>query len=303
VTNLVLDDSRRIGDLLDEKIPLEGRRDAYKALVVEKYSDAIPTKEEDAVKFVESNFEKARESHWTQLSRKMGENFIGIFMAGYTNPNDQNLMGNISVDVGICDTMDLSRMRHPSEYHSLLAHAFGGLMGLYETSGHEKTDFFKSKYLRMMLDGCFGEKEGGKLFASIKKEFDGITADKYGVKSLKAVGLITDEFVRLAGSDEKSVWQMNDLEFLGFIEKDDGLMKRIEFKREWLDEFRRAMNTGGIVDRTDAGGIKLANAHEELEYFRSHADMQLRSYSAMTITERGHEVRREYERKFGPLEG
>jgi len=298
VTNAVIDDSRRIGELLDTDGPLEGRQSAYKAMVVEKFGPICPASE-DEVSFVKRNFEAAREKHWNRLCQRVGKNLRAMFDAGFTNPRDQGLIGNISIDGGLCDTVDLAPMRRPKEFHSTLLPALAGLSQFYEVAGFNRADFFRSEHFKTLLRKSLWPEHADQLFERVTAFIQPNDPDVWGVKALRAVGLVADEFIRMAGVDERSVWEMEDMEVLRMLRSNQSLLDSTGVSRHSLRELENSLQLGIQVRKTSGKRVTLADPKEELDYLRGQADITLRCNTAMSMQENSAELEREYRKKFG----
>jgi hypothetical protein len=298
VTNVVLDDSRRIDDLMEEKVPLDGRRMAYLAVCTEKYGPELADGVREA-EHVSRNFPAAREKHWALLSENVGRNLMAIFKSGLTNPHDQNLIGNFSIDGGLADVMDLARMRNPKEFHSTVLHAFSGLAEYYEVAGYGRHEFFLSRHFGSLLESCFGAEAGGTLNRRIKSMVSGLPANRSEAYLGVAAGLVADEFVKLAGASERSVWQLSDAEFMAHLGGDVSLQVRANVGAESLGAISRSIATGFPLYLTEDGVRSAVSARNELNRLRSLADVFLRAESSMSMKEHNQDLAGIYREKFG----
>ncbi|MDD5112019.1 MAG: hypothetical protein PHG85_05700 [Candidatus Altiarchaeota archaeon] len=298
-TNVVLDDSRRAGDLLDLKFPLEAVQDAYKAIVVEKYAKEKLTAQDDPIKFMETHLDEARDAHWSRMCRNVGKNLRAMFDAGFTNPYDRNMIGNISLDGGLCDVVDLSRMKHKREFHSTLNDVLGGLSLVYKVAGLNPTDFFLSRHFKGLLKESLGEKEAERLSERMGSFIREGESDNDGVKRAKAIGLVTDSFLKSAGINETSVWEMDDRAFLDMLALNEGLRKKANIDPRSVEQIRHSLTTGQPVYGS-AGGpwIMVSDIPSALERYKVGADLYLRSETGRDMQENFAEIKREYAEKY-----
>ncbi|MFH1788271.1 MAG: hypothetical protein ABH834_02685 [Candidatus Altiarchaeota archaeon] len=296
VTNVCLDDTRRIEEWIpgpETWIPevreqsnsesREGFKLAYKALVVEKYAERPPGNA-DMTEFTESHFQEARKAHWTRLCTRVGRNINASYNAGLTNPRDQNLAGNISIDGGLADALDLCPMRLPTEFTSFVYHALMPLSEFYETAGFRREDFFTSEHFRLIANETLGEQRGQQLMLEMHETMR--EGSETLVKATKAMGQFTDAFLSSRGITLQSVWRMDDDAFLSYLDQHADLRSELNFQRSSILEFRMAMTSGRPLYKRDDGRRVRASVSRELDRYRCNADIHLRVNSAMSMEER-----------------
>ncbi len=297
ITNVILDDSRRIDDMIGADYPLEHVRKAYRGICLAKFCDKKYW--DGPAEAAEADFEPSRERHWKRLTTNMGINLRAIFDSGLTNPKDQNLAGNFSIDGGLADSLDLARMRDPREYHSTVFHMLGSLGQYYEIAGFDRHRFYTSNHFTNLLKSCFGESDGGRLYSSIQREIGGLDRQDHDIILGKAVGMVTDEFVRRAGVEEKSVWQMNNEELMSRLESDRELREKTGVKLQSVSAIRRSISSGNpLFLRKDHVRVLCIPA-KELDWIRGDCDLELRGETAMSMREHRHDLAVMYEEKFG----
>jgi hypothetical protein len=298
VTNVVLDDTRRLEDFIDPDIELTELQKYYKWMVVSKYGPEMG-EEEDQDEYTERSFESSRDAHWTTVCANMGRNLKAMFASGLTNPRDQNFFGNISLDGGLCDTLDLARMRHSREFHSTLEAFFKKLTHLYTVAAFEDINFFASKYFKTLLDEAVGVEEAGKLTERISGFLERDEPDERETKAARAVGLLADVFQRIGGEEEKSVWEMDGLEFLGLMDGNDELRVKARLRKESIPAYRQALTEGEPVGKVVGGVAIPIDPERELDIHRMRADEELRANTAMSMVERTADLKKMFTEKFG----
>ena len=312
--NAVLDDSRRISDFLDARHGLEERRQMYAAAVVEKYApggNAVgqaglleeQTPEAAAMRwttFVEEHLEEARDVHWARLCQRIGKNLRAVFEAGLTNPANRGMVGNLSLDGGLADALDLAEFRHPREFHNFVWPVLDGLSSFYEVAGFHRSDWFSSKYFRILLESSLGAESASVILERIASFLGPGDADPRGTKRTHAIGLVTDEFVRLAGVEEKSVWAMSDKEFLALLSAGSTLRDAVGFRADSIQRVRRALRGRSPVHQGSAARSgEGVDPHEELDDVRAKADIELRARTARSLKENFSLMDEEFEQKYG----
>jgi len=306
VTTVTVDDTRRISEWIpgelehpeEADLTREGCRQAYPALVVEKYGGPI-VDDESLMRVVSERFDECRDKHWRVLCGKLSQVFNGAFSASRTNPQDQNLGENLSIEGGLADALNMCPMRDPEEFHSLIYHALFQVSQLYETAGFSQTDFFTSEHFRRLCNSTIRGDRVEPLLTEIAEsmaEAEAVTV----AKVTKAIGLYTDAFLETRGVDRPSVWKMSDAQFLDFIGADDELMDRLKFPKQHLDNFKRASQTGETVYSAGENQvftpIKLS---VELDRHRCNADLRVRLEKAMTIKQRDEFWAQQFRERFG----
>ncbi len=298
VTNAIFDDSRRIDDLLDQSKPLDGCKSAYLVVACEKYSDQRPAEGQDMKDYFDKNFPDAKDKHWEIMTGNIGKNLRAMFDSNLTNPNDQNMIGNFSIDGGLADTIDLATMRHPKEFASAVLHTFSPLTDYYKVAGSKPHEFFKSKHFATLLKGAFGQDAEG-INRQIQSRLRKVGADDLDVHVGVATGIVTDEFAKLAGVQEKSVWQKTDAEFLTDIQGDRPLLKEMHLAPSSLVQLKMSVTSGKPLSLVVRGTRKMIDPHLEVNRQRAFADLHLRAMAAMNMAERDQLLKQEYADKFG----
>ncbi|MBM4431763.1 MAG: hypothetical protein FJ026_15675 [Chloroflexi bacterium] len=312
--NAVLDDSRRIGDFLGVRRGLEERRQMYAAAVVEKYAAGgyaatqaglleEQTPEGSASRWaslVEEHLEEARDAHWTRLSQRMGKNLRAVFDAGLTNPANRGIVGDISLDGGLADVLDFAPFRHPREFHAFVWPLLDGLSSLYEVAGFCRSDWFSSKSFRILLEHSLGPESAELILERVAAFLSPGDPDPHGTKRRHAIGLVTDEFVRLAGVEERSVWVMSDDEFRALLSADNALSEAVRFRADSMQRLEGAPKTqSGVEQSRDVPKGEAVDSHEQLDYVRAKADMELRARSARSLRENLCYLDVDFEEKYG----
>ena len=298
VVNTVLDDRRRIGDFLNEHYPLDSRKKMYSAAIVEKFMLERPTSGDTS--FIEAYLDEARDRHWTDMCRRLGKNLRAVFEAGLTNPINRGLINNISLDGGLADTLDLCKARHPREFHNFLLLTLDGLSRFYEVAGFNRSNFFRSEYFRLLLKNSFGEERANAVFDRIASCVRPHDPDLRGVKRIKAIGLVTDEFMQMKGADEKSVWVMSDTEFLDMLDSDSNLLNRLGLAEKSVPAFRMALKRStSVLAKFGDGTRKATDPHGELDYWRSRADPLQRAEAALSMRENFAQMDQDFKAKYG----
>lgn len=299
VSNLVLDDTRRVGDIMDEDYPLEGNQLAYKAIVTEKYVLERPRKESDVADHVERYFDTARDLHQSRLAQRLGKNLKALFNARLTVPHDQDLMGNISLEGGLADTLDLAPMRHPREFHSTILKALSGMADLYEVAGLGADNYFSSTHFKTLLNESLGEKEAENIMRQATRLFQE-PEDPDNTKKGRLVGAVTDGFLKSAGIVEDTVWDMGDKDFMDLIGRDKEIRKKLGITRDSLTAIRQAHGKGmPLTRRHKYMGISFTDPHQELEAFRFRVDIIQRAESAMDMAEKNQWLKDRFKEKYG----
>ena len=111
--------------------------------------------------------------------------------------------------------------------------------------------------------------------------------------------MVTDEFVRRAGVEEKSVWQMNNEELMSRLESDRELREKTGVKLQSVSAIRRSISSGNpLFLRKDHVRVLCIPA-KELDWIRGDCDLELRGETAMSMREHRHDLAVMYEEKFG----
>jgi len=301
VVNVVLDDSRRIGDFLDEHYSLDARKKMYAAAMVEKFTLARPAAED--ADFIKLHLEEARDIHWTHMCQRLGKNLRAVFEAGFTNPINRGMINNISLDGGLADTLDLCRARYPREFHNFLLLVLDGLSKFYEVAGFNRSNFFRSEYFRLLLKNSIGEERANAVSDRIDSFVKPHDPDLRGMKRIKAIGLVTDEFMHMKGVEEGSVWAMNDTEFLDMLITRRDLLNRMGLVEKSIAAFGMALKRNTPVHGIFAKTHMAADPHEELDYWRSRADVLLRARTAPSMQENFAQIDKDFKTKYGVAHG
>ncbi|MFC2162742.1 hypothetical protein ACFLRF_03600 [Candidatus Altiarchaeota archaeon] len=268
VYNAVLDDTRRIDDFLDADIPRTVRKGMFRSAIGQKY-DADET---------EASIDEKMDEHWIKMAANIGANINAMYEADLNNPSNRGMAGNLSIDGGLCDSMDFAHIRESREFHSTIAHTIMPLEEFYRVSGL-KGNFYQSKYFRIMADKMLGQERAQALTEEIGKIYRPGAPGAMGSRNGKAIGLLTDAFLEGKNEQVDSVWKKDDMQFIALVNADEDLKGKLKLKHD-----------------LSAGASK-----DNLMRLRSFSDLYLRTEKAMTIRDMVAERKAEFAQKFPDL--
>jgi hypothetical protein len=153
------------------------------------------------------------------------------------------------------------------------------------------------------LKNSLGEERANAVFDRIDSFVKPHDPDLRGMKRIKAIGLTTDEFMHMKGVEEGSVWAMDDTEFLDMLITRRDLLNRMGLAEKSIPAFgitlKRNTPVQGIFDKTHLA----ADPHEELDYWRSRADVLLRAKTAPSMQENFAQLDKDFKAKYGVAHG
>ena len=270
----VLDDTRRIGEFYGDDIPRHGFADAYKAFVVERYGSPMPQGMETAafVRFVEEQFPACRERHLQEFMTNLGKTTRAVLESNLTNPQDQNLMGNISMVGGITDTRALAKMTNPNQAIGYITHLIEGLNEFGQTAGFVSGKIFTTGHFHRMLEELLGDDAKPIIEFTKKKHFrPGERFDDW-MQAKKLVGLMTDAWVRKAGGTPTGAYHLSDREMVAYLNTDCDARKISGIDARTLETFNRHLGDPRIPIVRQDGTITL---EDSLEPFRAPLERRL----------------------------
>jgi len=269
----VLDDTRRLDVFLDKRVPLEGRRDLYKAFAVERYGPRAAGMEERS--FVEAHFAACRDLHLRELFGSLGRTARAVLEAGLTNPRDQNLMGNISVCGGIADTRNLTAMIDPNQAAGLIAPLMARLNDFGEAAGFESGAIFKQPCFRELLQLFLGSSAQPVVDFMEARHFR--TGGRFddGVQLMKLIGLTTDAWVRAAGGAPAGGYHLNDADMVEYLAASPEARRRSGIDDRTLFTFQMHLRDPKRVTINRSDGV--VSLEDALEPFRASLEDRPRS--------------------------
>lgn len=143
----VPDDTRRLDMFRSEDRDMPR---IYRAFAVERFG-GTPDPEVEIEEWVAAKFDESREKHLAEFFPRLALMTRSVLGAGLTNPQDQNLAGNISVMGGITDLADLAEMERPDQAIGFIFHLLAGVDELGKAAGFSRNGIFRSEHFKSFL--------------------------------------------------------------------------------------------------------------------------------------------------------
>jgi hypothetical protein len=263
----IMDDTRRLDMFYGDRLPKEEYYNLYLDFLVDKYGGE-PSLGGFTKDWVLSHAGELRDRHLDELMPNLGVTMKAVLDSDLTNPQDQDLVGNISVAGGITDTSDLVRMDDPNHSISYIQHLLEGLELFGRNSGLRSGGIFKTRQFKSLLHGFLGNDS-----AAIKTYADSITEGKTfenGVQLQKLIGLMTDAYVKQRGGQPTGGYHLSDRELIELLAKDGPLRQKVQLPDRVLSLLRLGHHI--TVERTVKGELTEVDA---LELSRAYLEDRL----------------------------
>lgn len=227
----VRNDTRRLSYFCNKECDREDRIKDYREFVLEKYSGEAP-----------SFFVCCRERHLSSFFLNLSLTVRSVLEAGFTNPRDQNLCGNVDVEGGIADLSDLAEMEDPHQAIGLFHPLVNDLCELGEVAGFPQGLIFKTPFFREFLRSLFHDRADRILSFIDAAYFMDQSTDQTRVMRINKVAcLMTDAWAESQGAPPRGGYYMTD----GELREKTRLMKnRLDFSNPHEVDFIRS-----ILDR------------------------------------------------------
>lgn len=239
----VQNDTRRLSCFSNPSLNLDDRRDEYRRFVVEKYAPR-PPESANIAEYVKEHFEASRDLHLSDLFANASLMTKALLEAGYTNPRDQELCGNIDVVGGIADLADLAEMDNPHQAIGFLGYFIAAISEFGKAADFPDRAIFRTPGWAQFLESTLGGREH-KVLSFVRSPYF-LTGGKQTerIRIIKLAALMTDAWAEKQGAAPEGAYYLDDEELMRALISSS---QREKLREDWQQPDSRC----SLQDRLD----------------------------------------------------